>query len=403
MPSSLTWLDHDAQARERSLRILALFQEKESRDELGLGSIRDAFSDQLFPGTSTIQTRLRYMLFIPWAYQQLEARRTRSTDVGDKMRRLEYGLVAPLLDSLAPEDRSSAGIFGRMAGRNLKRWPSSIYWAGLASWGIHRSGLSQEEYNRSLDNLYLRRDIDSARQNEGAEPDPTVATWHTALPDAPKDFPAGTTLDLTEDEAAFLRDRIVGSHPRSLLACLALHGQPSDVRFPWEHPDQARFEPDDQELLLHARLFSDCMNGAAILYNVSLADIADQEDKLEKRRADFTRWWEALDLAGVQSWELSRLWELTVDKGHNISWPTRRFIEAWVGMVRDRGEKTLDDPKARSLVRAREMSLKRGRSRFTNRRALDQWGGASGLGRYVYRWPTAQTFLNELFAGLGRD
>ncbi len=37
MPSSLTWIDHDATARERSLRILALFQEKESRDELGLG------------------------------------------------------------------------------------------------------------------------------------------------------------------------------------------------------------------------------------------------------------------------------------------------------------------------------------------------------------------------------
>ena len=41
------------------------FQEKESRDELGLGSVRDSFADQLFPGTSTIQTRLRYTLFVP--------------------------------------------------------------------------------------------------------------------------------------------------------------------------------------------------------------------------------------------------------------------------------------------------------------------------------------------------
>ncbi len=29
MPSTLTWIDHDAAARERSLRIIALFQEKE--------------------------------------------------------------------------------------------------------------------------------------------------------------------------------------------------------------------------------------------------------------------------------------------------------------------------------------------------------------------------------------
>ena len=65
MPSLLSWVDHDSAARERSLRILALFQEKETRDELGLGGVRDAFADRLFPGTSTIQTRLRYMLFVP--------------------------------------------------------------------------------------------------------------------------------------------------------------------------------------------------------------------------------------------------------------------------------------------------------------------------------------------------
>ena len=58
MPS-LTWIDHDAEARELSLRILALFQERESRDELGLGGVRDSFADRLFPGTSTIQTLSR--------------------------------------------------------------------------------------------------------------------------------------------------------------------------------------------------------------------------------------------------------------------------------------------------------------------------------------------------------
>ena len=55
MPSTLTWLDHDPAARERSLRILAFFRVRDSRDELGLGAIRDSFSDKLFPGTSTIQ------------------------------------------------------------------------------------------------------------------------------------------------------------------------------------------------------------------------------------------------------------------------------------------------------------------------------------------------------------
>ena len=61
--STLGWLDHDPHERERTTRILALFKERNAVDELGLGGIRDSFADQLFPGTSTIQTRLRYMLF----------------------------------------------------------------------------------------------------------------------------------------------------------------------------------------------------------------------------------------------------------------------------------------------------------------------------------------------------
>lgn len=59
MTSTLTWVDYDSEARDRSLRILALFQQKESRDELGLGGIRDSFADMLFLGTPTIQTRLQ--------------------------------------------------------------------------------------------------------------------------------------------------------------------------------------------------------------------------------------------------------------------------------------------------------------------------------------------------------
>lgn len=70
--SSLAWIDFDEAERQRAQRIMALFQEREGRDELGLGAIRVSIADHLFPGTSTIQTRLRYMLFIPWLFRMLE-------------------------------------------------------------------------------------------------------------------------------------------------------------------------------------------------------------------------------------------------------------------------------------------------------------------------------------------
>ena len=46
--SSLAWIDFDEAERQRAQRIMALFLEKESRDELGLGAIRDSIADHLF-------------------------------------------------------------------------------------------------------------------------------------------------------------------------------------------------------------------------------------------------------------------------------------------------------------------------------------------------------------------
>ncbi len=96
MSSFLSWVDHDSKARERTLRILSLFQERESRDELGLASVRDSFADQLFPGTSTIQTRLRYMLFVPWIYNSLEKKSLPAPSFANQAEKLERDLVQPL-------------------------------------------------------------------------------------------------------------------------------------------------------------------------------------------------------------------------------------------------------------------------------------------------------------------
>jgi hypothetical protein len=45
MPSLLAWLDHSEEDQRRMRELVALFAQEESRDELGIGAIRDAFSD----------------------------------------------------------------------------------------------------------------------------------------------------------------------------------------------------------------------------------------------------------------------------------------------------------------------------------------------------------------------
>ncbi|MFH1933727.1 MAG: DUF6361 family protein [Pseudomonadota bacterium] len=68
MPSSFSWVDFAEDDRRRMMEVLYLFRDREIREELGIGTVRDAFSDILFPGTSTFHTRAKYMLFIPWIF-----------------------------------------------------------------------------------------------------------------------------------------------------------------------------------------------------------------------------------------------------------------------------------------------------------------------------------------------
>src|SRR3954451_17147946 len=73
--SSAGWLDLDDAASQRVAELLRALEEPGTLDPLGLGSIRDAFSATLVPGTSTVQTRIRSFVFLPWVFRVLEAER----------------------------------------------------------------------------------------------------------------------------------------------------------------------------------------------------------------------------------------------------------------------------------------------------------------------------------------
>lgn len=51
MTSRIAWLDINADGQRRAREMLALFTQTESRDELGVGQIRDVLSDSLWPGS----------------------------------------------------------------------------------------------------------------------------------------------------------------------------------------------------------------------------------------------------------------------------------------------------------------------------------------------------------------
>jgi hypothetical protein len=329
--STFVWLDYSEQERRKMLDVVELFREHDTRDELGMGSVRDAFADMLFPGTSTIMTRARYFLLVAWTYQKLEKRRVRSAEIAARARHAELSLVEPIERS-----DDSEGNIGKLAKSTLKRLPSSVYWQGLSIWGIRSFHGAQVQYHRSLDQYYaqLTRHGGRAAERDAEHDDLISPNWHAGLVEPPADFPGECSLSLTRREAEYLAERIRLSPAcsGSLLAELVSQGRSSDyVSFAWEHPHCSRLPPKLREMLDHAENFSQVMHGAPLLYNLILSEQARRKESIFKYRRACREWAESLyqRSRALARWNKERFWEIVRSANPRISAPTQAFIDTW--------------------------------------------------------------------------
>ena len=387
--SSLAWIDFDEAERQRAQRIMALFQERESRDELGLGAIRDSIADHLFPGTSTIQTRLRYMLFIPWLFRTLEGRDVPESQLRTEARALEIRLA----DALKAGGESN-GIIGRDAGPRLQRLPSSVYWAGLGAWGIRL-------FPGSIDSLFislrgLKRPRVSSDSEDAAAGSRAAAIWNPALPQAPNGLLDCAAFSLTADEAQFIIDRLVATQPAALLTMLARDGIDAECDHIWTHPHLASFPADARRLVRHGEIFSHVMHGAALLYNLALSELRGRDDWVADYRERIEAWAAELDLSVVRNWSLDDFWDAVEHPAHSIRPAAKRFVAQWLELVVDGTTQIASAPAARQLVEERERRLKTSQSRYANHAVRDRWTGASGVDRLNFRWNQARSHLRDL-------
>lgn len=383
--------------------VIDTFREQDTRDELGVATVRDTFSDLLFPGTSAIQTRARYFLIVPWQYQRLERAKTSSAEVNQKAKRDEIALI----DVLAESD-DNEGTIGVRARNTLKRLPSMIYWQGLGRWGIRTFPGSRDQYHRSLDRFYLREG--GVRSDDGEIIGGTRrGHWDPGLPKAPQGLPKGCSLALTRQEAEYLRERIMHAAPRSLLAHLTDRSDaPSQVNFPWEHPDVGDFPADVRPVLLHAQNCSELMHGASLLYNLILAELCRAAENVDLYKSMLGDWRENTDGARrrYQAWDLNDFWATVEGKalsgGGRIPRGTKRFVNAWLKLLREANSaNVVTSEPARTLVKEREREIKRGLARVDGGRALELFGGAAGANQMDFRWKaTVMRVIADIHEGL---
>jgi hypothetical protein len=395
MPSVLAWLDHDEAERRRMQEVIELFRERDTVDELGVGSVRDAFSNLLFPGTSVLHSRARYLLFVPWIYHGLERQRVPSNQIAARARRDEIRLIHALIEGGEGE---GSGVIGAVARERLKQLPSYAYWNGLEILGIRLYHGSNDRYHRSLDGYYrLLRDLP---RGEGDEPtDGLRPNWHPGLPPPPDGLLDATSFELTPGEATYLRERVHASAPSSLLDSLVSRTRPArHVPFPWRHPDVGRLPSELAKSLELARAFSEVMHGASLLYNLMLAEARPLNDRAADYRARLEEWADQVTIPTEWSW--NEFWAVVLLSNPRVPTLTRRFIERWFELA-SIGRGIADDRRGRSLISDRERVTKGSQARLHNRRALELWGGSSGTAQLAYRWPIVERIINDILKGVG--
>lgn len=384
--------------------IVQLFSQRETQDELGGRRIVVVLSDELFPGTSVLHSRARYLLFIPWFVKRSATKK----DPRGWFEWLERRMISAFLDDTdtPPEDRL-VGLIGRDAGPKVRQLPSSAYWTALDAWGVLL-------VPGNVQDTLARTSKAPAQPFDDADelPERQLGVWHPGVGEAPRGFPEDD-LDggfrLKPHEAAWLRERWLAKADGSLLAHLARGaGTLSGEWAPWLEPRCLTAAHSIRGVLDEAERFSLTLAGGRLLYYLMVGEKYlgtgyDQADiDLDLLRDQLDAWAdEVSDRLGLfGGWDPRDFWTLVRSRNARVDELTRRFFDQWFDRVR-RGDVTnvADDPALRSGIEARERFLKRGQARLSNTKLLAGWQG--GLpSRVSFRWAQVQQLVTDVQQGL---
>lgn len=378
--------------------LIRLFEEPGTRDELGIGSIRDAFSELLFPGTSVIQTRARYFLFVPWHFVATERRGLSGDALLQRVDQEERKLVERFRKVGAVN-----GLIGRIAGARVKTLPSTIYWNGLEQFGILTAPMSMRA--ASSFGAYLGDEGDELVSRR-------MSAWHPTLPPAPKGFPGEDSggFDMTAEEAAWLQERVLTAVPGTLLAHLVSGPALTDSAAAWEEPSTLLAPVDVRDIVEHSRRFSSVIQGASLLYNLILAETYEARGftsvtgKVDEYGLLLDEWAASVrnDHETLAS-GLDAFWAVVLDGNPRVPPTAQWFVQTWLDVVAAAGtEEVGRDGKARELIRSRVIRLRGLRSLLHNDKQLALWGGSWGSSPLVFRWRTVRQLVIDIQEGLAR-
>ena len=399
MRTGLAWVDFSEKEQDQMGQIIDLFNDKTTRDELGFGTVRDALADILFPGTSTLQTRARYILFVPWIILKAEAKAKSTSELDALINKYEIQLISALK---AGGEGDNAGVVGISAGEDIDKLPSEIFWAGLREWNIYlklgsRSSYPRLRFNDKSKDIKFSGEIDDDSNKSGDN------FWHVTVKAPPK-FLEKSTFQLETEEAKFLKEAIATSHPQSLLAWMLNSKIKTSGAFPWDCISRSEINPELARSLEYAELFSQLALGAVMLYQIHLARLINAGSDVKRLGELFKDWLvETRDMPEMKSWEMPKFWHHLREENSRLGKPTQDFVENWLAITRSNktAKQIIEDMEIFDLLLSREVAMKSSkRARLATESARDNWDTSSTPSRINFRWHRVARIVNDITSKL---
>lgn len=401
-PMQIGWIDFGSNDRNKILSILSLLYAPEAVDELGIGVLRDGFADTMFPGTSTIQTRAKYFLLIPYLLMELEQEKNLTPKtLLECLTKEELALIKLL------NQPNADGVIGARAGEQLRRKPSSIYWNGLKTYGIfnYPVNLSLDGYARAVCSLTKEKKsiLSSGHSDmgEGAD-DKDVSIqnirgfWRAPVPGT--EWRQSVTIELTSPEAQFLRERIIKSeHSKESMLAFILRNNAYEVI----NYDSISMIGEKLQLPVSikndydmAMRFADFIYGANIRYNIILSERGNEDANEE-----WDMWYKSVTRGFMQGYDVNEAFNRLGISGRNRA-RLLPFMSRWKQAVVEGDEPAMD-----KLIIAREIELKGKERAKLNNDGVLRWkkGIWLGGGKLQFRYRNARRIIEDIFHGMDGD
>jgi len=387
----LGYIHFDRSEQKKYLAVISRLSQGGAIDELGVGRIRDLYSDTMFPGISSLHQHAKYLVVLPLLYRKAATfKYSRLSEVRPRIIQLEKDLTARLVRDSVTKTGITGSEFINAKGY-VRYDPTYIYSTGLFRFGILLNDNLEEMIYIASKKYHERPEKLQSTDKEQGDSEDLYGNFQFCLipTDTGYDWEDYCSLDLTYPEAHFLMSHITSSVgcKNSLLSYILLkHLDLDDVEtFESFVTKYADVLPENlSKTVVNARYFAELIDGLFYWYNCLFSGDTDAD-----MRAKFDNWRNTLFIA-----DKNKMYEAITGLKFNDN-GSIGFCQSAIRFIDDKNWDKLT-----KLIIARERAIKLSRSKIGN--SDYSYNSKFPIHNYTiqFRWETVRTIVKEIYKGL---